>query len=315
MTIDRLLRSRRATPLAVMMEALEVSRATVKRDLEYMRDRLGAPIVWGRALGGYRYEEGERFALPGLWFNASEIHALLTMEQLLEGLQPGWLASHIGPLKRRIRALLAQGEHSAEAVARRIRITRQAERPVDPEVFRLVSSAVLERRRLRLRHHHRGRDEVVSREVSPQRLVHYRNNWYLDAWCHLREGLRSFAVDAIEVAEPLDEAAREVPDEILDEMLRSGYGIFSGAQVRHALLRFAPDASRWVSRERWHARQEGWFDDEGRYCLRLPYSGDRELLMDLLRYGDAVEVLEPADLREKVAEAHCRACRRLGGAP
>ena len=313
LVIDRLLRSRRAIPLARMMEELEVSRATVKRDLEYMRDRLGAPIVWDRALGGYRYEEGERFSLPGLWFNASEVHALLTMEHLLSNLQPGLLGPHIQPLRRRIRNLLEQGDHSAGEIARRIRITRLAERPVDPAVFETIASGLLQRRRLLLHHHHRGRDETIPREVSPQRLVHYRDNWYLDAWCHLRKGLRSFAVDAIEGVEPLEKPAREVPEAELDEVVRAGYGIFSGKQTRKAVLRFSREASRWVSRERWHSEQEGRFDEAGRYLLTVPYSGDTELVMDILRHGPEVEVLEPGELREKVRRAHCRACGLYDG--
>ena len=73
-TIDRLLRSHRGTSLKKMMDELEVSRATIRRDLEYMRDRMAAPIIWDRAQRGYRYEsmdgEDERYVLPGVWFNA-----------------------------------------------------------------------------------------------------------------------------------------------------------------------------------------------------------------------------------------------------
>lgn len=304
MLIDRLLRSRRATPLALLMEELEVSRATVKRDIEYMRDRMGAPIVWDRALRGYRYDlaEGdiEAFVLPGLWFNASEVHALLTMDHLLSNLQPGLLGPHIEPLRQRIHHLLEQGDHSAEEIACRIHISRMAERPVDTGVFEAITSGLLDRRRLLLRHHHRGRDETTCREVSPQRLLHYRDNWYLDAWCHLRKKLRSFAVDAMESVEILDRRAREVPLEQLDKVCRSGYGIFAGKHTSKAVLRFSPRISRWVSKERWHSAQEGRFDDRGRYILSVPYARDTELVMDILRYGPEVEVLEPAELRARV---------------
>ena len=307
MLIDRMLRSRRATPLALLMEEMEVSRATVKRDLEYMRDRMGAPIVWDRSLKGYRYEEGERFSLPGLWFNASEIHALLTMDQLLSNLQPGLLGAQIEPLRQRIHDLLEQGDHSAEEIGRRIHISRMAERPVDTGVFEAISSGLLGRKRLRLHHHHRGRDETIVREVSPQRLLHYRNNWYLDAWCHLRDGLRSFAVDAIERAQVLDGPAREVATEQLDEVYRSGYGIFAGKEVRTARLRFSEKIARWVSQEKWHSAQEGHFDEKGRYLLKLPYAQDTELVMDILRYGPEVEVLEPRELKERVVRSLTRA--------
>ena len=128
--IDQLLHERKVIPLQLLIEVLGVSRATINRDLEYLRDRLNAPIVWDRERRGYRYEEADRaalrYALPGLWFNGAEIHALLTMEHLLSNLQPGLLGPHIEPLRARIRMLLDSGDHSAEEVTSRIRLLRMA---------------------------------------------------------------------------------------------------------------------------------------------------------------------------------------------
>ncbi|MGD8931738.1 MAG: HTH domain-containing protein, partial [Chromatiales bacterium] len=89
-------------------EALGCSRATVKRLIEEMRLYLNAPIVFDRKLNGYRYapSEGQMYELPGLWFNASELYALLSMQQLLEQVQPGLLDGHLEPLRRRIHDLL-----------------------------------------------------------------------------------------------------------------------------------------------------------------------------------------------------------------
>lgn len=50
---------------------------------------------------------------------------------------------------------------------------------------------------MRIRYHSRSKDERTERVVSPQRLIYYRDNWYLDAWDHLREALRSFSIDRI----------------------------------------------------------------------------------------------------------------------
>jgi predicted DNA-binding transcriptional regulator YafY len=71
-------------------------------------------------------------------------------------------------------------------------------------LFEVIASATLARKRLRIDHYNRQNGQTVSREVSPQRVVHYRDNWYLDAWCHLRNDLRSFAIDAIQAATLLE---------------------------------------------------------------------------------------------------------------
>jgi len=302
--IDQLLRARCSTPLVMIMEHLEVSRATVKRDIEYMRDRMGAPIVWDRSSRGYRYDQEDgQYALPGMWFNASEIYALLTMDHLLSNLQPGLLGPHIQPLRRRVHELLERGDHSADEVASRIHIVRLARRDVDAGVFESLASALLSRQRVILQHYNRSRDEIVAREVSPQRLLYYRDNWYLHAWCHLRQGLRSFGVDVIRQTEPTEKKAKEISTAELEAVFASGYGIFAGRDTEKALLRFSAGRARWVAHENWHPDQQGHFDEQGCYVLQIPYSQDTELLMDILRYGADVEVLAPPVLRRRVADA------------
>jgi predicted DNA-binding transcriptional regulator YafY len=303
--IDQLLHERRIVPFSTFAADLGVSRATFKRDLEYMRSRLNAPIEWDRDAGGYRYMAQEarsaKFALPGLWFSAEEIHALMTMQQLLAGLDGGGiLGPHIQPLLARLTALLGTNETPQEEIRRRIRIIGMAARRTPLQHFSLVGTALVKRRRLRLTHYVRSRDESVEREVSPQRLVHYRDNWYLDAWCHLRDELRSFSLDAVRRAEMLQARAKNVPQRDLDAKLAAGYGIFSGDAVQWAKLRFSPARARWVAAEQWHPQQKSRYDEAGRYLLEIPYANPTELVMDILRHGSEVEVLEPAALRRAV---------------
>jgi predicted DNA-binding transcriptional regulator YafY len=302
--IHQLLAAREAVRISEFLDALGVSRATFKRDLEYLRDRLNAPIEWDRERRGYRLAGGAteagRYQLPGVWFNASEIRALLTMQHLLADLQPGLLEPHVKPLLARLQALLGSGEHSAEEVERRIRIIHLGARRLALPQFELVANAVLDRRRLHIVYVSRSSNERTERDISPQRLVHYRENWYCDAWCHLRQDLRSFAVDAIQSAQLLEQKAKSVPDRELDEILAAGYGIFSGRKTTWAKLRFTPERARWVAAEQWHPQQKGRFERDGSYLLELPFSDHRELAMDILRHGPHVEVLEPASLRAAV---------------
>ena len=302
--IDQLLNDMTVVPLATFLEDLGVSLATFKRDLEYMRDRLNAPIQWDRENSGYRYIQPDplapTFALPGLWFNSGEVHALLTMQQLLSNLEPGLLAGHIKPLQARLNALLESQDHSAAEVETRFRIVHAARRKVTHQYFEVVASATLGRKRLKIRHYSRETAKETERTISPQQLVYYRDNWYVDSWCHLRDGIRSFAIDAIHYAEILGEKAKEVSKPKLKEVLESGYGIFSRQSVTWARLRFSPERARWVANEQWHPQQKGKFESDGSYLLEIPYSDDRELLMDILRHGSEVEVIAPEKLRIRI---------------
>jgi predicted DNA-binding transcriptional regulator YafY len=316
--IHQLLETRRLVSFEEMQRACEVSRATLQRDLEYMRTRLNAPILWDRELGGYRFareapQAGAQYELPGLWFNSQEIHALLTMQHLLANLDPGGLlAQHIEPLQSRLNTLLGTTQDPVGEIRRRVLVVGVGKRALKLAHFERVGSALLRRKRLQISYFARGNGETTEREVSPQRLVHYRENWYLDAWCHTREDLRNFAVDSILQVDVIERRAKEVARRTVESVLGPGYGIFTGSSVQIAQLRFTPQRARWVSTEQWHPQQHGEFDADGNYVLRLPYADDRELIMDILRYGADCEVLGPAKLRNAVRRELHKAAQRYG---
>jgi len=305
--IQNLLRSRHFVSTQDFMAELGISRATFKRDLEYLRDRMHAPIVYDRDQEAYGFDpaiaDSELWQLPGLWFSADELQALLTMDRLLGDLQPGVLSELIAPLRKRLKSLLESGEHSAEDIARRIKILSMGSRRVAPAHFRTIATAVLTRKRLKLRHQRRQDGELIDREVSPQRLVHYRDNWYLDAFCHKRQALRTFGLDAIETAVVMpDKEVKEISEDTLERHYASGYGIFAGTATQDAVLQFGASSARWVSRESWHPEQIGTPQLDGTYLLQFPYSQEPELVMDILKYGADVQVLAPESLRKAVAE-------------
>ena len=312
--IERMLLSRRSVTFAELQQRLEVSRATLHRDLRDLRERMQVPIVYERETSTYRIDSSvERYELPGVWFSAGEIHALLSMQQLLNAFDSGGLlAEHVGPLRQRLLGMLESATDSADDIAQRIRILSAAARHYAPQHFQQIAAALMERRRLSVEYVARSKGDTSQREISPQRLTHYRDNWYLDAWCHLRDELRSFAVDAIKTVKTLDGAARDIPESELDAALGSGYGIFAGAQVQWATLVFTPERARWVAAEHWHPEQQGSFLDDGSYQLCLPYSNDPELIMDILKYGPDCEVVGPKALREKVVGLLKAAVGRYG---
>lgn len=302
--IDQMLNDRRSVSFKELQERLEVSPATLKRDLAYMRDRLNAPIIYDKELGGYRFENqvtGTQYELPGLWFSAEEIHALLTMQHLLADLDTGGLLGpHIKPLLSRLVALLGTADDSVEQVKNRIKVETVGARQFHLDCFQAIGSALLRRKRLVIDYHARGTNEVTKREISPQRIIYYRDNWYLDAWCHLRNSLRSFSVDAIRRAEIIEKKAEDISDRKLNQVLGSGYGIFSGKDVEWAVLHFTAERARWVASEKWHSQQKGKFMLDGTYELKVPYSDERELLMDILRHGSDVVVVSPQSLKNRL---------------
>lgn len=306
--VHRLETSRHPVPIEQFLEVLEVSRATFKRDIEYLRDRLGAPIEWRRGGAGEPRgyvlhpaddDPAAPLAIRGLWFNQSEIYALLMMHQLAGSMEPGLVSAQSQALLARITHLLGTADDDPKKVLSYIRILQSATKRRRSNWFELTARATVRRRRLRLVYYTRSRDQVSERMVSPQRLLHYRENWYLLAWCHQAEDLRLFAVDAIREAELDRRKARSVARDRLDAVMSSGFGIFGGDARRRARLRFSPTAARWIADEIWHPQQSIHWQDEF-LILDVPYAQSRELAMEILRHGKDVEVLEPQSLRREI---------------
>ena len=297
--------SQRRTPISRqdLMERLECSQATLYRLVNELRDFLGAPIEQDPDTRGFYYDRSydQPFELPGIWISPGELQALLTARQVLSNVQPGLLEGELESLQGRITSLLQQRGLETEGGQSRIHIQHAAGRAVPARMFQDVLGALIQRRRLRIRYHGRRRDQESERVISPQRLTQYRNSWYLDAWCHEARGLRSFALERVREQSVLDEEAREVAPEDLSAHFDDSYGIFSGPAEHTAELRFTPEMARWVSDEVWHADQQGAFEADGSWLLKVPFSSARELIMDVLRYGAEVEVLAPDFLREAVA--------------
>ena len=318
--IEMLIRSSGSVPFAALMDELGVSRATLKRDLEYLRERMDAPIVYDRFANGYSMRPDARdlrqvkHELPGVWFSEREIHALLTMHQLIQGLDEGGvLARHLQPLLDKLHGMLGASGAQAGELMKRVKIMSAARRPVVGKHFELIGSAITRRQRVQMQYYVRSRREDTERIVSPQRLVHWRNTWYLDAWCHTSDALRRFALDAVRGAVLLEERAKEVALKTIEAQLDAGYGAFSGAKVQWASLRFTPEAAQWVQHEQWHPQQQATLHDDGSLTLRVPYADATELAMDVLRHGEQVHVLAPKSLVANVAAQVRAAAARYAG--
>ena len=311
--IVNLLQGRRVTPKAVLLDALQVSWSTLKRDIAYLRDRMDCPVIFDAELNGYRLDrtpEQSMHPLPGLWFNERELYGLLMSHQLLSELGTGsTLSSRIQPVMEKIQGLLGADDATSRELIGRVRILNAHRRPVHAAYFELLGEALVSRRQVRMLYRSRARSASSERNVSPQRLVHHRNTWYFDAWCHKTDSLRRFAMDAIERAHLLEDAGRVVPIEEVRQAMDGGYGIYAGQPSYWATLRFTSQAAQWVSQEEWHPGQQGAWQPDGSYLLRVPVAHDTEFIMDVLRHGDQVQVIEPVSLRKVVLERLRRALK------
>ena len=299
--LHRLLRSHRfPVPLKKLAERMECTEKTVRRTIETMQLQLDAPIEYDPTRRGWHYNEDhrERFELPGLWLTAGELQSLGLLVSLLENMGPGLLVEELKPVELEIEKLLHARGIEPNAFRKRVKVLPIAHRPLNTPIFRAISDALLNDRQVKI-HYADFTDNLTRRGISPQTLVHYRENWYVDAWCHLRNGLRTFHLSRISCVTPLEQPRKHVSSAALKAHFSHAYGIFAGEAKDIARLRFDAAISREIAFQQWHPQQVGRWDG-GQYLLSIPYADDRELIRDLLRLTPDVYVEAPVVLREKL---------------
>lgn len=214
-----LLRKAKRLQFSEMRERMNVSPATLKRDLKYLRETLGTPVHYDAFDRTYRVSDPSsrpHHEIPSVWFSEAELYSLHLAQQLLKEIDPQErLAPNLKSVVHRIETLLAPSG-SANALVSRIKFRLPGKHPLDATGFASVTSALARRNQLSIRYLTPSRP--ASSVVSPQRLVFLQEWWYLDAWCHDAQAMRRFKLHELESAVCLDEAALDVSPQDLDEV-------------------------------------------------------------------------------------------------
>jgi len=269
--LHRILRSHRwPVPLRVLAEQLECTERNVRRIIETMQNILAAPIEYDDSRRGWHYADNpeNRFELPGLWLTGEELQSLSLLLNLLENLGNGLLNEEIAVIEKDVEKLLKARKINPSAFANHIRVLPIAHRQLPGAIFNKVSEALLKKRQIHI-HYASYKGTKTQRAVSPQTLVHYRENWYLDGWCHLRNGLRTFSIARITAVEILKKPIKAIAKETLQAHFADSYGIFAGKPQYLAKLRFFPAIAREIACQQWHPQQQGTWEgkDSAQYSL------------------------------------------------
>ncbi len=299
--LHRIFKSRKlAVSMVDIAQQLECSSKTVQCTIDQMRNHLNAPIEYDRNQHGYRYrgDLADMFELPGIWLTAEELQSLTALLELLNSMDSHLLKEELGSVAKQIKSLLAARGLSVQEFERRVKFLPMAHRTLNSQIFTRISEALLNRRQITI-HYRSYTQQKTQRTLSPQTLIYYRENWYLDAWCHLRKDLRTFSIARIDKATVLAKAAKKISTEQQQQHFSGSFGIFSGQATHQARLRFSPAIAREIASQQWHPQQQGeWQGEE--YVLSFPYGDDRELVQDILKHTPNVVVEAPAKLKKAV---------------
>jgi predicted DNA-binding transcriptional regulator YafY len=299
--IDRAIGEFGGVKVADIAKKFEVCTRQAKRDIEYMRDRLGAPIVWSAPRRRYEYSEvwnSLRSADEKSLFAFAFLKAILAEYAYVPILSDELIAI----LEERI-----AGRYSR--IADRVRYELPDLERIENDVAFALCQALLDNSAIDIDYSD-AKGERSARSIVPLRLVNYAGKWYCVALDSRSSELRTFAVSRIGKASSAEHAKGAAPvppsDEEIDHFLSSSYGIFKGEPIGRATLRFYGGAARAVREQVWHRDQTltDVIAGDGRSSLdlSLPVHDWTELMGRALRCGSNCEVVAPEEFRARWRE-------------
>ncbi|BBP46419.1 transcriptional regulator [Thiosulfatimonas sediminis] len=298
-----LLSLNQAVAVAVLAEHFACSLKTIRRDIEELAECKKSPWYIFENKVYIDQEQKKRFQIEDNWLSSEELNGLIALYHSVDNLSNGALQGLLNPVKERIIGAISQQQSANKLPKSPIKIIEIANRQLDPQLFQQLHRCIAQRTVITVLYWKRSDDQQQIRTLSPQQLVRYKDNWYVDAYCHQVNDLRSFALDAIiKVTESLPSQYRQIEPREIDRHFQQSYGIFSGQATQTASLHFDEYITRWVEHEIWHPQQISEKQPDGSLIMHLPYHHDIELIQDILKHGSNVKVLAPQDLKDKVKQ-------------
>jgi len=290
-----------------LAERFEVSEKQAQREIEFMRDRLYAPLLYNPAQKGYEYED-ENYELPPVWYKEDEFLALCLALRLASTLPNRTLKGSLhGILEKFITFRFLDSTPSLGDIKAKVSVKNVEYYKVDETVFHKVVDSLFRNEALKISYHTPHKDETTERVIQPLHLLCYMGSWHLIAFCTLKKELRDFALSrfrTIELITQIVKLPKRLPS--VKDYINKNFGLMSGGESIEVCLKFAPKVSPWVSEQIWFSGQEVSFNEDGSVCLKFPVADFREVRREILKYGASVEVLSPLELREEIKQEIAR---------
>jgi predicted DNA-binding transcriptional regulator YafY len=288
---------------STLARQLEVCPKSIHRDLEFMRDRLELPIKYHDRRFGYFYAEPVR-AFPTLQITEGEILALVVAEKALQQYRgTSFERPLLSALKKMEQALPDTISLSLNDAAQAISFRTSWEPIVDLEIFDTLAKAATGSRQLELAYRKPGQRRIERRLVDPYHLANINGEWFLFAFDHLRNDLRTFVPARIKAIRQTGKIFERRSAFSLKERLRGSFGVQSGHGQIDVVIRFQPRVADYIREKKWHESQQLRELRQGGVEMRLKLSSLGEIGRWVLSWGGDAVVIRPAELAESVRQA------------
>jgi proteasome accessory factor B len=304
----------------VLAERCDVSRRTIFRDLEVLRDA-GVPLSFDPAAQTYRIPD--TFYLPPTNFTTEEALAVIVLcQELGDGAQlPFYAPAERAAMKLEASLPANLRRHLGRVTPGiRIRLEPRANLDGNGAVYEQLVAAIASRRAVRIKYDSLTEWTEICTKLCPYRLLFSRRAWYVIGRSSIHRATRTFHIGRIKRLEPLDDSYAMPRGFSVDRYLCNAWHLIpEKGRDRDVIIRFAPMVAQNVAEVSWHKTQRIVRRSDGSIDFHVRVSGLNEISWWILGYGDQAEVLRPTALRNLIAERAERIVQRYrhsrGAAP
>ena len=285
-----------ATSLAGVFE---ISTKTAQRDIDFMRDRLLCPLDYDSSQKGYYYDD-ETFSLPMIYLSSEEFSSLLIARKMLQDISGGSIGQEISSVVDKITNILKKHSVVADHIDDAFSFQLVEYSPTPEAVFKAVLESCLKKKCLSFTYYSPATEEKSERTVEPYHLFNYMGTWHTIGYCHLRKDIRDFALSRISETKVLTEPFKIPTDFDFKKYFLSTFGLYKGKSTKEVTVRFKPEKAKWIKDQIWHKNQKSKLLKDGTLEISFPVSDFSEIRREILKHGDAVEVIKPKILRNLI---------------
>ncbi|PKM80069.1 MAG: hypothetical protein CVU88_04910 [Firmicutes bacterium HGW-Firmicutes-13] len=301
--IDNKVKNNKYPNTRQIAEELEVSKRTIQRDIEFMRDRFGASLEFCYKNKGYYYSQDD-FSLGLLRLTEGELIALYLGHNLLKKCEGTPYEKHVISAFQKICCNLQDivsidFKEVMEAISFDFEPLRGDEEKV-AKYFNLISKAVTAKRSIEIIYYSISKDRETRRLTDPYNLRYYHGAWYVVAYCHLRNQVRIFALDRIREIIPTKKNFCIPDNHTVDSFFNDAFQFFKGEKSQAVRIWFSSHKARWIKEKTWHPSQKLEIQEDGSIILEITSSGIESLIRWIMSFGSNSRVISPQWLVEEV---------------
>ena len=282
---------------------LEVSEKSIQRDLDFMRDRLQLPIEYDGSRFGYYYTQ-EVSSFPTMQISEGEMFALLVAEKALQQYRgTAFERPLMSAFKKIAESLPDTVSLNLADWEQTISFRTRAEPILNLQIFDLLAKATSRRRQVEITYRKPGQDNPETRVVDPYHLANVNGEWFLFAYDHLRNDIRTFAPGRIREARLTGKTFQRPEKFSVEKTLRDSFGVHSGKGRHDVVIHFDATVADYIREKRWHPSQKLRSIPKGGVALEVQISSLAEVERWVLSWSGHAIPVAPPELVESVRRA------------